>query len=61
MACSSRGQVDTDDEREVMNVHQPTNRNLRCPIVLQARCKINNSVGKFILEFLDEVSNKDAK
>jgi len=48
-------------EREVINVQQPTNPNLRCPIVLQARCKINNSVEEFILEFMDEVSNKDAK
>jgi len=48
-------------ERGVINVQQPTNPNLRCPIVLQARYKINNSVGEFSLEFMDEVSDKYAK
>jgi len=48
-------------EREVINVKQPTNPNLRCPIGLQARYKINNSMGKLSLEFMDEVSNKYAE
>jgi len=41
--------------------YKPTNPNLRCSIVLETRYKINNSVGKFSLEFMDKVSNKYAK